>query len=116
MNGHVYLLHLAEPLGNERHQAAHYIGWAADDPYQRLAEHIAGRGAKMLAAANERGIDYWIVRTWPGGRELERKLKNRKDAPKRLCPICRNARKMARWQQPLPGLENYAGCVQEMRF
>jgi hypothetical protein len=35
-----------------------------------------------------RGIGFQIVRTWPGSRSFERKLKNRKNARK-LCPICR---------------------------
>jgi hypothetical protein len=122
MKGYVYLLHLAEALGSERHQAGHYLGWCADDPYRRLIEHLAGRGAKMLAAANERGIDYWIVRTWPGGRELERQLKRRKEGPA-LCPLCRSERKRQRYQLPMPwaraeyeALQFTLADVPEMRF
>ena len=33
-----------------------------------------------------------IARTWNGGRDLERRLKNRKNSL-RLCPICRQAGK-----------------------
>jgi hypothetical protein len=41
----------------------------------------------MLAAANERGIAYDVVRTWPGGRDVERRLKRQRNAP-RMCPTC----------------------------
>jgi hypothetical protein len=54
---------------------------------QRLATHREGLGAKILAAANERGIAYDVVRTWPGGRELDRRLKRQHNGPK-LCPRC----------------------------
>lgn len=82
----VYLYHLAAPLGNERHQAQHYIG-TAEDVAARDALHRAGRGARILAAAVERGIAFQIVRLWPGGRDVERWLKKRKESAQ-LCPVC----------------------------
>src|SRR5262249_15174901 len=33
------------------------------------------------------GITWQLARTWPGGRDRERAIKNRHEAP-RLCPIC----------------------------
>jgi hypothetical protein len=44
-------------------------------------------GARILAAAVDRGIGFDVVRTWEGGRELERRLKDLHNAPK-LCPRC----------------------------
>ena len=86
----VYLLHFDGRLGNPANryaQAQHYIGTAVDVS-ARLADHRAGAGAKITAAAVQRGIGFDVVRTWPGGRGVERKLKNRKEGP-RLCPRCK---------------------------
>jgi hypothetical protein len=90
----VYLYHLASPLGNERHQAQHYLG-TAEDVTARDALHRTRRGARILAAAVERGIGFQIVRLWPGGRDVERWLKNRKEAAQ-LCPVCSGA---AAWRR-----------------
>ena len=54
----------------------------------RLFHHRKGKGSRFLAAANSLGIDYDVVREWPGDKQFERQLKNRKCAP-RYCPICR---------------------------
>jgi predicted GIY-YIG superfamily endonuclease len=83
-----YLVHLDQPLGSAHPlgRAQHYLGTTGDLD-QRLATHREGRGAKILAAANERGIPYDVVRTWEGGRDVERQLKNHHNAP-RLCPRC----------------------------
>jgi len=89
-NGTIYLLHFDAPIGNPdnvRGQARHYLGYA-DRLDRRTLEHMRGRGAKITQALVERGIGFVIARTWPGDRTFERKLKNRKEAP-RLCPICR---------------------------
>lgn len=82
----VYLLHLCEPLA-PGHPAQHYLGSAADLA-PRLYAHQHGIGARFTAVAVERGIPFVVARTWDGGRQLERQLKNRKNA-RRLCPICR---------------------------
>jgi hypothetical protein len=43
---------------------------------QRLAEHRSGAGAKLVAAAIARGIDFDVVRIWPKAtRADERRLK-----------------------------------------
>lgn len=84
MNGTVYLIHLDSPIAH----AQHYIGWARNLK-RRLAHHRKGTGAKFLAEAVRRGIGFDIVREWDDAdRNFERKLKNRKHAP-RICPACR---------------------------
>ena len=41
---------------------------------------------EVIAAA---GIGWKVVRTWAGDRAFERRLKRRKNTPRRLCPVCR---------------------------
>jgi predicted GIY-YIG superfamily endonuclease len=68
--GVIYLLHF-----ERRYQhAAHYMGWAADLE-QRLAEHTAGHGARLLAVVKAAGITWTLSRTWTGTRSDERALK-----------------------------------------
>jgi hypothetical protein len=82
--GTVYLEHLDQPLCHARH----YLGWTAEEtPDARHRQHVRGVGARMLQVANERGITYGVARTWPGARDLERRLKGQHNSP-RLCPIC----------------------------
>jgi predicted GIY-YIG superfamily endonuclease len=92
--GTAYLVHFDRAIGNEanpRAMARHYIGWA-DNLDARLAEHRAGRGARLLAACGREGIGWAVVRTWAGvTRSTERSLKNRKQAWS-LCPMCRAER------------------------
>ncbi len=93
----VYLLHLQQPLNRgispagKLLQAAHYIGYTGkDDLSDRMAEHMTGRGARILQVAFERNISFQIARIWKGPRAtrgFERRLKNRKHGPK-LCPVC----------------------------
>jgi hypothetical protein len=84
----VYLVHLDQRLGSDHPQggAQHYLGQTINLD-QRLECHRAGLGARILAAAVERGISFDVVRTWPGGRAEERQLKRQHNAPK-LCPRC----------------------------
>lgn len=85
--GTVYLLHFDTPLGNARHMARHYVGWAkALDT--RLADHAAGRGARITAYAAGAGIGWQVARTWRGSRQLERQVK-RQHHHSRFCPVCR---------------------------
>lgn len=84
--GTVYLLHFDRPI-SDKHTTQHYIGWAKYLPSRALA-HMRGQGARLTQVAVERGIGFVIAQTWPGDRTLERKLKNRKSAP-RFCPICK---------------------------
>jgi predicted GIY-YIG superfamily endonuclease len=47
---------------------------------RRLYQHSRlATGAAMLKAARAEGITWVVVRTWPGGHALERKLKNLKN-------------------------------------
>lgn len=82
--GTVYLLHFDRPY---RH-ARHYLGWCrAGRLDERLAEHRAGRGARLMAVIKDAGIGFELARTWPGPRALERRLKNCHNTP-RKCPLC----------------------------
>lgn len=78
----VYLIHFQRRY---RH-AGHYSGWTSDLP-ARLAEHAAGRGARLLAVIAEAGIGWQLARTWPGDRSRERALKRQGGASRR-CPLC----------------------------
>jgi predicted GIY-YIG superfamily endonuclease len=83
-----YLIHLDQRLGSSHPNgsAGHYLG-TTTNLANRLETHRAGKGARMLAAAVERGISFDVVRTWPGGRETEKALKRLRNSP-RLCPRC----------------------------
>src|SRR4051794_28925338 len=81
--GHVYVIHLATRL----HHAGHYVGFTTD-LVQRLAQHRAGNGDRLMEVIDEAGIEWKLVRVWAGDRGLERRLKRRKNTPRRLCPVC----------------------------
>jgi len=81
-SGTIYLIHFDRPY---RH-ARHYTGWAADLD-ARLADHAAGRGARLLAVIADAGIGWTLARTWPGTRIRERQLKRQGGASRR-CPHC----------------------------
>jgi hypothetical protein len=80
-----YLVHLDPPVAGH---AGHYLG-SATDLYRRLAQHGTGEGARLLEVqVKERGGTFRLVRTWPGGREVEHQLKSGHQG-NRLCPDCR---------------------------
>ena len=81
--GIVYLLHFDRPY---RH-ARHYTGWSADDVPDRLVQHAAGRGARLMTVIYEAGIGFVLVRTCEGTRSTERAIKNAGGAV-RFCPLC----------------------------
>ncbi len=87
----VYLIHFGRKLGNQdnpRGMAGHYIG-SACDLAARLERHRVGNGSRLMHAVAQAGIPWVLARTWEeGSRELERKLKSRKQASA-FCPICR---------------------------
>lgn len=93
--GSVYLLHFNEPYVGQRRNplahrvqvASHYIGFAQGDLEARLEAHASGQGARLMQVIAEAGISFELARVWPGGRMVERRLKNRKEA-RALCPIC----------------------------
>lgn len=83
-SGTVYLIHLESPIAH----AQHYIGWS-QYLKQRVEHHRRGTGAKFLAEAARRGINFDVARKWKNpNRNFERKLKNQKNA-RRFCPHCR---------------------------
>lgn len=90
--GCIYLLCFERPYKHARH----YLGFAASPtPDERIAEHRAGTGARLLAVIREAGIGFHVARVWTGAtRDDERALKDRKSSAK-LCPLCRAARKAA---------------------
>jgi predicted GIY-YIG superfamily endonuclease len=79
----VYVIHLATRL----HHAGHYVGFATDLA-QRMAQHRSGRGARLMEVVTQAGIEWKLVKVWAGDRGLERRLKRRKNTPRRLCPVC----------------------------
>jgi predicted GIY-YIG superfamily endonuclease len=80
--GTVYLIHFDTPYKHARH----YTGWASDLE-RRVADHRAGRGARLMEVIKDAGISWDVVRTWEGTRNLERAIKDLHEAP-RLCPEC----------------------------
>ena len=83
-----YLLHFDRPYigANGKGIARHYTG-SATDLQARLAEHEKGQGARLLQVVKAAGITWRLARTWPGGRDRERQLKNQGGASRR-CPEC----------------------------
>jgi predicted GIY-YIG superfamily endonuclease len=78
----VYLLHFHQKLAHSQH----YIGFTTNLD-KRLTDHLCGQGARLMEVCFERGIEWRLARTWPGNRELERRLKRRHGAAS-ICPIC----------------------------
>lgn len=86
--GHVYILCFSAPLGNldnRRATAQHYVGWARDLE-ARIADHRAGRGARITRAAVARGITF-TVHAWPAPLGVEKWLKAQHETV-RFCPSC----------------------------
>lgn len=93
----VYLIHFDRPIGNDRHKAQHYLGYTSRSVRQRVEEHratkwtpdggIQGPGACIMGAVNFHNIPFRVVKTWKGGRSLERKIKKTNNL-RRYCPIC----------------------------
>jgi predicted GIY-YIG superfamily endonuclease len=93
-----YLVEISPPF---RH-ASHYAGFTADLS-RRWAEHQAGNGSRLLAAALKAGCQVELVRVWYGAqaRTLEQRLKQRRKpgstrcgartSLRRLCPLCNPA-------------------------
>jgi len=88
----VYVLHFERPFK----QSAHYLGYT-NNLIARIAKHRAGQGARLMAKIGWYGIAFEVVRTWPGDRTLERRLKRWHAGP-RLCPICQARRRAQRHQ------------------
>jgi predicted GIY-YIG superfamily endonuclease len=103
--GTVYLLHFDRPYGpgggaNGRGTAGHYLGWAKNLE-QRLAQHEAGTGARLMQVVKDAGIGWRLARTWKdGGLARESQLK-KQGGRSRMCPQCRAAKAEARRQPPV---------------
>lgn len=104
MSETTYLIHLERPLAHSQH----YIG-STDNLDARIEAHRGttwerypvpveidgrkhtgcthGEGAAFMGAVNAAGIGWSVVRTWRGGRKVERWLKRWKKGSK-LCPVC----------------------------
>lgn len=85
----IYLIHFEQALGdldNPHGQARHYLGYT-DNLKARLEAHRSGKGSRLMEVVKERGIEWVLVRTWPGDRGIEKQLKRQKNSP-RLCPLC----------------------------
>jgi predicted GIY-YIG superfamily endonuclease len=78
----VYLLQFEQPYKHARH----YVGQTGNVK-RRLAEHAAGRGARLMAVIQEAGIGWELARLWPGGSARERQIK-RQGGHARHCPLC----------------------------
>lgn len=92
----VYLLHFERPI-SEDHTTQHYVGSAAK-LIPRLDMHATHPDARLLQVAQERHIGFALARTWPGGRNEERRIKSRKEGP-RLCPICKGDKSYEPWRE-----------------
>jgi len=100
--GEIYLFHFHQPLGNpnnRRAQASHYVGFC-EDLEARIAKQLAGRGAKIVAAALARGIGYDLYH-WPACLAVEKLIKARKQTSL-YCPACAAA--AGRTVRPLPSV------------
>src|SRR4051794_33395898 len=98
--GEVYLFHFNAPLGNlsnPRAQAQHYIGFA-EDLDSRIKKQLAGKGAKLVAAALSRGLVFELYH-WPACLATEKLIKRAKHTS-RYCPACAAA--AGRQPRPLP--------------
>jgi hypothetical protein len=82
--GTAYLLCFDRPHMHARH----YLGWTADPLQDRLHDMLAGRGLpRLMRAVHAAEIGWTLVRTWPGTRDLERRLRAQ-GTRARLCPRC----------------------------
>jgi hypothetical protein len=80
----VYLLCITPPIAGHAH---HYCG-STWDLAGRLAAHAAGTSqARLMQVVKERGATFRLVRTWCGGRDLERRFKDAQHLS-RYCPDC----------------------------
>jgi predicted GIY-YIG superfamily endonuclease len=92
----VYLYHFEQPLGNERHQAQHYVGFAVNLKARDFM-HQRGRGSHFTRAAVARGIAFRLARVWHGAtREIERRIKRSGRSFADFCPVCAGEAAMRR--------------------
>ena len=91
MQGVCYTLHFDPPYppgaADGAQVAKHYTGFATDLD-ARLADHAAGRGARLTQVQLAAGGSWRLASAEPGTRDREAQLKER--GASRRCPICRN--------------------------
>ena len=75
-DGIIYMLHFSQPYKHARH----YVGWT-EDLLDRLDQHAAGHGARLVAVITQAGIGFTLVRICEGTRRTERAIKNAGGAP-----------------------------------
>ncbi len=80
--GTIYLLHFTARY----HHAGHYVGFTTNLD-ERIADHLAGRGARLMEVIVGAGLSATLARTWQGTRITERRIKSTKNTP-RYCPVC----------------------------
>jgi hypothetical protein len=93
--GAVYTLHFDPPYkpapdAPKYKWAGHYTGWAKDKDAHldaRLAQHEAGRGARITQVQRESGGTWRLPSVEPGDRNRERQLKAH--SATRRCSICK---------------------------
>ena len=93
MTAMVYLTHFrgGHLATSGSNAARRYLGWKPDGRLdERLTQHQRGTGAKITAAAVQRGLSLHVVATLPGDRQRERRLKRAGHFAERLCPECRS--------------------------
>jgi predicted GIY-YIG superfamily endonuclease len=96
-SGTVYLIHFERPYKH----AAHYLGYT-DDLAARMTAHRNGTGSRLMQVIAKAGIRWVLVKTWHGGRTLERRLKNYHGS-NQLCLVCKgevSLEQMLREQAP----------------
>ena len=80
----VYTFHFWPKLKH----AGHYTGTTPRPVRERNVDHHRGRGARITAVQVERGGSWVIGEVRPGGRAVERALKNQKNGS-RHCDVCK---------------------------
>ena len=102
----VYIIHAEQKVAH----AQHYVGWSEDvearfekhlkskwipleapiviDDTHKICGKLKGRGCRLLAFMNYKGIRYQIAKVFVGrDRNFEKKLKDTNNTPI-YCPIC----------------------------
>lgn len=84
----LYLLHFEPQVGRCRH----YLGLTRTPRLaRRLAEHMAGRGARLTTRAIEAGAAVSLVRLWTADDPQEEQRLKRRGHFRRHCPLCGGA-------------------------
>ena len=103
--GLVYTLHFDPPYPPQAPEGAqvarHYTGWAKDLD-ARLADHEAGRGARLTQVQLAAGGTWRLASAEPGTRDLEAQRKER--GASRRCQICRAEAQAEPEAEPEAGL------------